>query len=79
MPEYTTDQAAALLGTDRRNVQNYAKRHSLPKFGRQYIITKTDIEGMRNELGKPGPKARSVATSGTAQSTTADLPHSNAE
>ncbi len=56
MPEYTTDQAAALLATDLRNVQNYAKRHSLRKFGRQYIITEDDIDGMRNELRSQGRK-----------------------
>ena len=58
MPKYTTTQAATLLGTDRRNVQNYAKRHNLPKFGREYIITNEDIIAMRHELGKPGPKPR---------------------
>jgi hypothetical protein len=58
MPEYTTTQAAELLKTNRRNVQNYAKRHNLPKFGREYIITQNDIEGMREELGKVGrPKS----------------------
>jgi hypothetical protein len=56
MPEYTTTQAAELLNTNRRNVQNYAKRHGLKKFGREYIITQKDIEGMKNELGKPGVK-----------------------
>lgn len=59
MPEYTTTRAAAILQTDRRNVQNYAKRHALPKFGREYIITEADIEAMRSELGRPGPKPRS--------------------
>lgn len=54
MPEYTTTEAAALLQTARRNVQNYAKRHNLPKFGREYIVTEQDIARMRNELGKPG-------------------------
>lgn len=58
MPEYTTTQAAELLNTNRRNVQNYAKRHGLGKFGREYIITEKDIEGMRDELGKPGVKAK---------------------
>ncbi len=58
MPEYTTDQAAEILKTAKRNVQNYAHRHSLPKFGRQYIITAKDIEGMREELGKPGAKKK---------------------
>ena len=58
MPEYTTTQAAALLQTARRNVQNYAKRHSLKKFGREYIITAKDIEGMKLELGKPGVKPK---------------------
>jgi len=57
MPEYTTDQAAELLATDLRNVQNYAKRHSLRKFGRQYIITDADIDGMRTELRSQGRKA----------------------
>lgn len=57
MPEYTTSQAAEKLGTNRRNVQNYALRHGLPKFGREYIITERDIEGMKGELGKPGRKA----------------------
>lgn len=60
MPEYTTTKAAAMLGTARRNVQNYAKRHGLKKFGREYIVTETDIAGMRRELGKPGPKPRKV-------------------
>lgn len=58
MPKYTTTQVAAILQTGRRNVQNYAKRHNLPKFGREYIITETDIEGMKGELGKPGKKPR---------------------
>ncbi len=62
MPEYTTTQAAEMLNTNRRNVQNYAHRHGLPKFGREYIITAKDIEGLKEELGKPGVKARNVAT-----------------
>lgn len=61
MPEYTTTQAAEILQTNRRNVQNYAKRHGLSKFGREYIITESDIEEMRNELGKPGPKKKNQA------------------
>lgn len=56
MPEYTTTEAAALLGTARRNVQNYAKRHGLKKFGREYVVTQADMEGMRGELGKVGRK-----------------------
>ena len=52
----TTTEAAALLQTARRNVQNYCKRHSLPKRGRDYDISDQDIEGMRAELGKPGRK-----------------------
>jgi hypothetical protein len=56
MPNYTTAEAAALLGTAHRNVQNYAKRHDLRKFGREYIITDADIEGMRGEIGRPGRK-----------------------
>lgn len=62
MPEYTTTQAAEMLNTARRNVQNYAKRHGLKKFGREYIVTAQDIEGMKEELGKPGVKPRNVAT-----------------
>jgi hypothetical protein len=61
VPEYTTTQAAELLNANRRNVQNYAKRHSLKKFGREYIITAKDIEGMKEELGKPGAKPSKVA------------------
>jgi hypothetical protein len=60
MPEYTTTEAAALLRTARRNVQNYAKRHGLRKFGREYVVTDADIEGMRAELGKPGPKSKNA-------------------
>lgn len=56
MPEYTTTEAAALLGTARRNVQNYCKRHGLKKFGREYMVTEADLQGMRAELGKPGKK-----------------------
>lgn len=58
MPEYTTTEAAEILKTDRRNIQNYAKRHNLPKFGREYIIKESDFEGMRSELGKPGAKKK---------------------
>jgi len=58
MPEYTTTEAAELLNTNRRNVQNYAKRHALKKFGREYIITAKDIEEMKEELGKPGVKKK---------------------
>ena len=46
----TTTEAAALLQTARRNVQNYCKRHNLPKRGRDYDISDQDIEGMRQEL-----------------------------
>lgn len=60
MPEYTTTEAAALLGMARRNIQNYAKRHGLKKFGREYVVTEADIEGMRAELGRVGRKARGV-------------------
>ena len=56
MPEYTTTEAAALLGVNRRNVQNYCKRHGLEKFGREYVVTEVDLEGMRTELGKVGRK-----------------------
>lgn len=56
MPEYTTTDAALLLGVNRRNVQNYCKRHGLKKFGREYIVTDRDLEGMRGELGKVGRK-----------------------
>lgn len=56
MPEYTTTEAAKLLKTARRNVQNYCKRHGLKKFGREYVVTSADLEGMKNELGKVGRK-----------------------
>lgn len=56
MPEYTTTEAAALLETARRNVQNYCKRHGLKKFGREYVVTQADIEAMKLELGKVGRK-----------------------
>lgn len=49
-----TTEAAALLNTALRNVQNYCKRHNVPKRGRDYDITDQDIEGMRQELGKVG-------------------------
>jgi hypothetical protein len=62
MPEFTTTEAAELLKTNRRNVQNYAKRHGLKKFGREYIITQKDIDGMKDELGKPGVKSKSKPT-----------------
>lgn len=55
---YTTSEAAALLSTARRNVQNYCKRHTLPKRGRDYNISDQDIDGMRAELGKPGRKKK---------------------
>lgn len=55
---YTTTEAAALLNTARRNVQNYCARHKVTKRGRDYDITERDIEGMRAELGKPGRKAQ---------------------
>lgn len=58
MPNHTTTEAAALLNTARRNVQNYCKRHNIPKRGRDYDITPDDIEGMKQELGKPGPKPK---------------------
>jgi hypothetical protein len=61
MPEFTTTEAAELLSTNRRNVQNYAKRHGLKKFGREYIITQKDIDGMKAELGKPGAKSKNPA------------------
>lgn len=57
---YTTTDAAALLNTARRNVQNYCKRHNLPKRGRDYDITERDIEGMKAELGKPGRKVKPI-------------------
>lgn len=50
MPEYTTTEAAVLLQTAQRNVQNYCKRHGLKKFGREYIVTSADLEGMKKEL-----------------------------
>ena len=56
MPEYTTTEAAAILETARRNVQNYCKRHGLKKFGREYVVTQVDIEAMKLELGKVGRK-----------------------
>jgi hypothetical protein len=65
MPEYTTTDTAALLGVNRRNVQNYCKRHGLKKFGREYVVTDQDMEGMRNELGKVGRKARLPTNSPT--------------
>lgn len=55
---YTTSEAAALLDTARRNVQNYCKRHNLPKRGRDYNISDHDIHGMRAELGRPGRKPK---------------------
>lgn len=58
MPEYTTTAAAELLKTARRNVQNYCKRHGLKKFGREYVVTQADLEGMRLELGRVGRKAK---------------------
>ncbi len=64
MPEYTTTEAAALLGTAHRNVQNYAKRHELRKFGREYVITELDIEGMRGSIGKPGRRPARATTGG---------------
>lgn len=62
MPEYTTTEAAELLGVARRNVQNYAKRRGLKKFGREYIVTQADIEAMKLELGRVGRKKTKVPT-----------------
>ena len=73
MPEYTTTQAAEMLHTNRRNVQNYAKRHALPKFGREYIIKAVDIEGMREELGKPGAKKKMASAEGIELAGTAHI------
>lgn len=79
MPEYTTTQAAEMLKTNRRNVQNYAKRHGIKKFGREYVITAKDIEGMKSELGKPGVKAKtSVIDSRIDSLTTKEAPGADA-
>jgi hypothetical protein len=78
MPEYTTTEAAELLNTNRRNVQNYAKRHGLKKFGREYIITANDIEGLKNELGKPGKKPTNVATNVAGQNESDETRHHKA-
>lgn len=56
--QITTSEAAALLSTARRNVQNYCKRHNLSKQGRDYVVSDQDIQGMRAELGKPGRKPK---------------------
>jgi hypothetical protein len=54
MKPATTTEVAVLLGTARRNIQNYCKRHNVTKRGRDYDISARDIAGMRRELGKPG-------------------------
>lgn len=54
---YTTNEVAVMLQTELRNVQNYCKRHKVSKRGRDYDISEQDIEGMRDELGKPGRKS----------------------
>jgi hypothetical protein len=55
---YTSNEAAAMLRTAQRNIQNYCNRHKLPKFGRGYIITERDLEGMQAELGRVGRKPK---------------------
>ncbi len=66
MKVHTTAEVAALLETARRNIQNYCRRHNLPKFGREYMISDGDIEDMTEELWsieratdrRPGRKKR---------------------
>lgn len=57
----TTTEAAALLSTALRNVQNYCKRHQIVRHGRDYLIPEAEIERMRAELGKVGRKKRDQA------------------
>jgi len=59
----TTLEAAALLNTALRNVQNYCKRHNLPKRGRDYDIAEADIQGIAAELGKVGRRKGEHSTS----------------
>lgn len=64
---HTTAEAAAVLNTALRNVQNYCKRHNVPKRGRDYDISEQDIAQMRDELGKVGRPPIDYTRRGTGE------------
>lgn len=54
MPNLTTTEAAAQLGTTRQNVQKWCQRHAVTKFGDRFSIDEPTFNRIKARLGKPG-------------------------
>ena len=53
---FTTNEAAEILGRKRISVQLLAKRHGIgQKIGRDYLLTKEDIDRLRGLQGAGRP------------------------
>jgi hypothetical protein len=61
MNEYTAKQAAERSGKPRSTCMKYARDHNLPRFGRQFIFTDSDIKAIR-ALPRAGEYPRHTRT-----------------
>lgn len=60
MKVYTTREAATALGVSMRRVQQACKHYGLGRwFGRQLVLTDSDIAVIRDRLGRVGRPAQS--------------------
>jgi hypothetical protein len=53
----SSKQAAEMLGTSERRIQQLAEELGLPRLGRQFVITEKDIKRMAARKTQRGPKA----------------------
>lgn len=54
----SSKQAAEMLGTSERRVQQLAEELELPRLGRQFVITEKDVKKMAARKTQRGPKVR---------------------
>lgn len=47
---FTTPEAAILCGLSIERAKQYARKHGLPRFGKAFVWTKADVDGMRERM-----------------------------
>jgi len=52
--QYSTAEAAEVLGVTPANVSMMCSRYEVPKFGSQYVIDEDTLEFLRSRKGKKG-------------------------
>lgn len=76
MTEYTTPQAAAILGLHRTRVAQLCREGRLKarRVGRDWIIRESDLEAFRAQVRPPGRPAQRGRTTQTPSSQTKSTP-----